>query len=393
MSGETLLRARGASVGYRGDAVVRDVDLELRAGEVHGLIGPNGAGKSTLLRALAGLVPLRSGRVTVMVPDVGRGPDARRIGAARGVGAADEAGAIGERGATREPGASGASRAIRATREPGASGASRAIRATREPGASGASRAIRATREPDASLRLGANREIDLARLRRAGGLATSPYCRRSPISPPATARTVVGLGRYAHRTRLARMRGDLDAGDLAIVDAALERVGASHLAEAPITELSGGQRQLVLLAKQLAQESRVLLLDEPVSALDLGYQLEVLELLRELAAEGRGVFVVLHDLGLAARSCDRLTVLERGVVRASGAPAEVLRPELLDGLYGIVSRVDHDPHTDSPRITALRRRRIDPLARSEEAARSGSSERQPEPVAAVVGRRHEGTA
>ncbi|NLT25760.1 MAG: ABC transporter ATP-binding protein [Microbacteriaceae bacterium] len=350
MRGEPLLRARGASAGYRGDAVVRDVDLELRAGEVHGLIGPNGAGKSTLLRALAGLVPLRSGRVTAMVPD-----------AARGAGARCEPGDSGRVGTGAPHGAHGGA------------------------GTAGS---------PPAS------RELDLARLaprHRAHHIAVLPQ--HTEAAAELTARTVVGLGRYAHRSRLARLRGDLDAGDLAIVDAALERVGAAHLADAPITELSGGQRQLVLLAKQLAQQARVLLLDEPVSALDLGYQLEVLELLRELAAEGRGVIVVLHDLGLAARSCDRLTVLDRGVVRASGSPAEVLRPELLDELYGIVSRVDHDPHTDSPRITALRRRR-EPVAPTEplerpEAPRDGAPGRGIEPAAAAAGRRHdaEGTA
>lgn len=170
------------------------------------------------------------------------------------------------------------------------------------------------------------------------------------------TVETVVALGRFAHQTRFERLRAELGPGDARLVTAALERVGVAHLRDRLVTALSGGQRQLVLIAKQLAQGSTTLLLDEPVSALDLGYQIEVLELLRELAAEGRAVAVVLHDLNLAARCCDRLAVLERGRMRAAGPPEAVLEPALLDGLYGVRTAVDVDERTGAPRVTALAR-------------------------------------
>ena len=163
---------------------------------------------------------------------------------------------------------------------------------------------------------------------------------------------TVVGLGRYAHHGLLTRMQGDLTAEDRDVVDASLARVGAEHLRERRIDRLSGGQRQLVLIAKQLAQASEVMLLDEPVSALDLGFQADVAELLRDLAAEGRAIGVVLHDLNLAARACDDLTLLADGRVLAAGTPHEVLRPDLLATAYRIRADVDLDPLTGRPRVT-----------------------------------------
>lgn len=166
------------------------------------------------------------------------------------------------------------------------------------------------------------------------------------------TVEAVVGLGRYSHRGLLSRMHGDLTAEDRAIVTAALERVGASHLRERRIDHLSGGQRQLVLIAKQLAQQSLVQLLDEPVSALDLGLQSDVVDLMRSLAADGHAIGVVVHDLNLAARACDVLTLLADGVVLATGTPHEVLTPDLLSQAYGIDADIDTDPVTGTPRLT-----------------------------------------
>ncbi|WP_282851939.1 ABC transporter ATP-binding protein [Gulosibacter sediminis] len=175
-------------------------------------------------------------------------------------------------------------------------------------------------------------------------------------IDAELTVRAVVELGRYAHRRRLDRMRGELRAGDLAAVDDALARVGVRDFAERPITELSGGQRQLVLIGKQLAQQPRVLLLDEPVSALDLAYQLQVVDLLRDLARDGCAVVAVLHDLNLAARACDRLALLADGELRAEGPPERVLTPGTLEAAYGVHSAVDLDPRLEVPRVTVLSR-------------------------------------
>lgn len=262
---QLFLAACSVVAGYRGRSVVRDVDVDVRAGEVHGLIGPNGAGKSTLLRVLGGIARATSGRIETAEGHLGTLPPRER------------------------------------------------------------------------------------ARL-----IAFLPQDTR--IDEALTVRAVVELGRYAHRRRFDRMRGTLTPEDVAAVDASLRRVGALHLADRPITELSGGQRQLVLIAKQLSQESRVLLLDEPVSALDLGYQMQVLTLLRDLADEGRSVVVVLHDLNLAARSCDRLTLLSDGEVRGDGTPEQVLTPALLAECYGVHCVVDRDPHLRAPRVTVLGR-------------------------------------
>jgi iron complex transport system ATP-binding protein len=175
-------------------------------------------------------------------------------------------------------------------------------------------------------------------------------------IDAELTVLAVVELGRYAHRRRLDRMRGELRADDRAAVEDALARVGAREFADRPITELSGGQRQLVLIAKQLAPRPRVLLLDEPVSALDLAYQLQVVDLLRDLARDGCAVVAVLHDLNLAARACDRLALLAGGELRAEGPPERVLTPGALEAAYRVHSAVDLDPRLEVPRVTVLSR-------------------------------------
>lgn len=163
--------------------------------------------------------------------------------------------------------------------------------------------------------------------------------------------REVVAMGRYAHRSRWRA-----NPNDAASIESALERTGTSHLAERHIGRLSGGQRQLALIAKLLAQDASTLLLDEPVSALDLGYQLDVLGLMRDLADDGHAVIVVLHDLDLAARFCDRLLVLHDGRVRASGAPRDVLTPQLVRDVYRVEASVEVDDATGTPRVRALAR-------------------------------------
>jgi iron complex transport system ATP-binding protein len=117
--------------------------------------------------------------------------------------------------------------------------------------------------------------------------------------------------------------------------------VGAAHLARRSVAQLSGGERQRVLIARAVAQESAHLLLDEPTNHLDIRYQHEVLSLVRHL---GGTIVVVLHDLNLAARYCDRLVLLDRGAVAGAGTPDEVLQPDLIRRVYGIdARRVDVD--------------------------------------------------
>jgi iron complex transport system ATP-binding protein len=122
----------------------------------------------------------------------------------------------------------------------------------------------------------------------------------------------------------------------------ALQQVGMAHLASRAVTTLSGGERALVLLARALAVESEVLLLDEPVTALDPHHQLAVMELLHHLAQAGKAIALVLHDLTLAARFCHRLAVLHRGRLVAEGRAEQVLQAPLLQQVYAVQGRYCH---------------------------------------------------
>ena len=138
--------------------------------------------------------------------------------------------------------------------------------------------------------------------------------------------------GRYGH---LGLLRRPL-ARDRELVQRALELGDAADLAERLVTELSGGQRQRVLLARAIAQEASLWLVDEPTSSLDPEHQLSVFALLsREVHEAGRGALVVTHDLNLASQFATRVLLLERGRLVAEGTAAEVLRPEVLEPVYG----------------------------------------------------------
>ncbi|RBM21516.1 Fe(3+)-dicitrate ABC transporter ATP-binding protein [Prauserella sp. PE36] len=153
--------------------------------------------------------------------------------------------------------------------------------------------------------------------------------------------RELVEFGRHPHRSRW----GGRDPEGPSAVERAMELTGLTALAERPVQALSGGQAQRVWLASCLAQDTALLLLDEPTNHLDLRYQVEVLDVLRDLADEhGVGVGVVLHDLDQAAAVADRLLLLEGGRVIAHGAPRDVLTAENLTRAYGIRVDVDIDP-------------------------------------------------
>ncbi|MFC9287155.1 ABC transporter ATP-binding protein [Streptomyces sp. NPDC057052] len=173
------------------------------------------------------------------------------------------------------------------------------------------------------------------------------------PTPGGLTVRDIVEFGRYPHRGRFGRP--DPDATDA--VDRALALTGVTDLAERGADHLSGGQLQRVWLAGCLAQETGVLLLDEPTTYLDLRYQVELLDLIRDLADEhGIAVGVVLHDLDQAAAVADRITLLDAGRVVADGPPGDVLTPERLTAVYGIRIEVDHDPLTGRLRTRAVGR-------------------------------------
>lgn len=165
----------------------------------------------------------------------------------------------------------------------------------------------------------------------------------------PFTVRQVVEMGR-APWARTPHEDDDDDA-----VAAALAATDIEHLAERRLPTLSGGERARAAFARVLAQRTGILLLDEPTAALDLGHQEAVLQLARERARAGDAVVVVLHDLSLAAAWSDRITLLERGRVVASGTPGEVLTAERISAVYRHPVEVIRHPLTDVPIILPVR--------------------------------------
>ncbi len=175
-------------------------------------------------------------------------------------------------------------------------------------------------------------------------------FVAQQPATPDAfLVRDVVSLGRIPH----ASLLGNESTADRASVARAMARAGVTEFAARRLGQLSGGERQRVSIARALAQEPRVLLLDEPTSNLDLRHQASILALIRQLAREeGLSAVVVLHDLSLAALFCDRLLLLSEGCVVRQGAPGEVLAEELLTGTYGTPLRVLAHPETGAPLVT-----------------------------------------
>ncbi len=148
---------------------------------------------------------------------------------------------------------------------------------------------------------------------------------------PEVTVEAFVSYGRYAH----GRVFAGAGAGDYKAVKEALLRADLSELKARPLAELSGGQRQRAMVARALAQEARVLLVDEPTNALDPEHQLQVFDLLADLCDRGHSVVVVTHELNLASQFVSQGLLLAAGKTVASGPIEEVLRPEVLQPVYG----------------------------------------------------------
>src|SRR6185503_17681283 len=146
----------------------------------------------------------------------------------------------------------------------------------------------------------------------------------------------MVGFGRYARRGALSPMT----ALDQAAVQRALERCDVSGLGRRRVETLSGGEWQRVRIARALAQEPRLLVLDEPTASLDLGHEMELFELVRRLVSEGLAALVVTHHLNLAARYAGRMLLLADGRAVAAGTPREVLQAELISRVFGWPVRV-----------------------------------------------------
>ncbi|BAT59786.1 putative ABC transporter ATP-binding protein [Variibacter gotjawalensis] len=234
------LAAEKLSFGYSARVVGRDVTLSIESGQVLALLGPNGGGKTTLLKTMLGLLPPKSGSVSLD----GTPLDTISIG-------------------------------------------------------------------------------------ERARSIAYVPQVHHAAFA--FTAMQVVMMGRTAHGGLFARPTNH----DRDVAAAMLERLGIAHLADHPTNMISGGERQLVLIARALAQEPRYVVLDEPTASLDFGNQGKVMRQIRLLAESGLGVLFTTHDPNQALRHADKVALLRDGHVTAMGDVSAVLSGETLEQLYG----------------------------------------------------------
>ncbi len=192
----------------------------------------------------------------------------------------------------------------------------------------------------------------------------------QSSLAPGGiTVGELVARGRYPHQRLLRQWSTD----DEAVVAEAMRLTGVLDLSEALVDELSGGQRQRVWLAMVLAQQTPILLLDEPTTFLDIAHQIEVLDLCADLYTEhGHTLVAVLHDLNQACRYATRLIVMEPGGrIAAQGDPSQVVTAELVERVFGLACRVIDDPETGTPLVIPAKRARPARQARARAAAGS----------------------
>jgi iron complex transport system ATP-binding protein len=175
----------------------------------------------------------------------------------------------------------------------------------------------------------------------------------QSTIAPDGiTVADLVARGRYPHQ---AFFRQWSKADEEAVITA-MEATGTMDLASRLVDELSGGQRQRVWIAMVLAQQTPILLLDEPTTFLDIAHQIELLDLLADLNAEGHTVVAVLHDLNHACRYASHLIAMKAGRVAASGVPLDIVTADLVEDVFGLASIVIPDPIAATPMIVPKRR-------------------------------------
>ncbi|WP_062204380.1 ABC transporter ATP-binding protein [Aureimonas sp. AU12] len=172
-----------------------------------------------------------------------------------------------------------------------------------------------------------------------------------TPPAPGMRVRELVDLGRYPWHGPFGRFGAD----DRAKVEEALALTGTGEFADRPVEALSGGERQRVWLAMLMAQDAGCLLLDEPISALDIAHQIDVLTLVRDVSRrKGVGVVIVLHDINMAARFCDEIVALKGGRLVARGSVDEVVTSTVLERIYGIAMSTMRHPQRNEPVAFAL---------------------------------------
>ncbi|MDE2668773.1 MAG: ABC transporter ATP-binding protein [Chloroflexota bacterium] len=171
-----------------------------------------------------------------------------------------------------------------------------------------------------------------------------------APYTQGFTAFELVLMGRYPH---LGRFEVEGQADDR-IAEEAMRLTETEEFATRTLETLSGGERQRVFLARALAQQPRILLLDEPTSNLDILHQLTILGLVRRLVDDGLTAIAAIHDLNLAARYCDRLVLISSGAVVTEGPPEDVLTPETIESAFGVRAAVYRDPATEALAISLI---------------------------------------
>ncbi|MCI4350094.1 MAG: ABC transporter ATP-binding protein [Thermoplasmata archaeon] len=223
------------------------------------------------------------------------------------------------------------------------------------------------------TIRVGGTDVGGLARRERARRIAWVPQSEAPMDNVPLL--EYVLYGRHPHIGGFERE----NAYDAVRVRDALAAVDLTDRADAGILELSGGERQRALLARALAQDTPILLLDEPTSSLDIGHQLDLLDRIRALSrGEGRTVVTAMHDLNLAARYADRIAVLDHGRLVALGPPSAVLSPTLLRDVWGVTADLRHDARTGLPFLVP----RLPPAIPPE----AGSATARPGPIHVLGG-------
>ncbi|QTE31194.1 ABC transporter ATP-binding protein [Pengzhenrongella sicca] len=201
-----------------------------------------------------------------------------------------------------------------------------------------------------------------MARLRTRDVARRLALLPQSPIAPESiTVGDLVARGRYPHQGLLRRW----SAADSTAVADAMAATEVTDLRDRHVAELSGGQRQRAWLAMALAQDTDLLLLDEPTTFLDIAHQYEVMDLLARQHERGRTLVAVLHDLNQAARYASHVIAMRAGRVVAHGAPADVVTHELVRDVFGLECRVLPDPETGTPMVVPTRRARPDGSPRS----------------------------
>ena len=165
------------------------------------------------------------------------------------------------------------------------------------------------------------------------------------PIPEGVSVRQLVAYGRSPHNSLWGRLSG----ADQHSVEQALQRMELETLADRPLSDLSGGQRQRAWLTMILAQDAAIVLLDEPTTYLDISHQVELLDLMRALSAEGKTVITVLHDINQACRYADHLAVMQAGRLVASGTPGDVLNAELVCRVFDVQVQIMREPVAGTP--------------------------------------------